>query len=824
MAEIIRKTTIATAMRKDYIDYAMSVIQERALANVFDGFKPVQRRILYDAMTLGLSPDKPYKKCARTVGDVLGKYHPHGDSSVYEALVKMAQDFSIRYPLIDGHGNFGSIDGDGAAAMRYTEAKLTPYGLAMMADINKNTVDFVPNFDGEELEPITLPGLIPNLLANGTMGIAVGMASSMPPHNLADIYNALDYIIECTKIGEEPDEDKVIDIIQGPDFPTGGVIINIDSMKEAYKTGEGKVTMRGVYNVEEDGSIVITEIPYKINKAKLVDKIETLSRPTKEKGKAVKPAVIPEIKEVRDETDKTGIRIVIELKKGANPQLIINNLLKHSELQTNFSVNNRVLVNGQPEVVNLLGLLNHFLEHSAEVIVRRTTFDIEKAQKRLNIVSGILRCLEDEELLNNVIYRIRHAEDEVASLMELGFDQQQAEYICDMKLRRLSVSSHNKYIEEKNTLETNLSKWNAIISDQSVLLDTMQIEYRDLKAKFCDARRTKIVNDSASISEEDLIKDEDLVITITDSGLIKSVSEKEYNTQKRGGKGTKAASTKDDEIIQYMFTTNSKDSIMFFTNLGKVHLLKAYKIPKSDRNARGKSIFNFLSLDTENGEQIVNVIAANINDTAKSLLIATKNGVVKRLPLDKLSTRLSVTKIIEFREGDSLTAVLLVNEGDEIILNTATGISLRTVVTQESIRPMGRTATGVTGIKFKNEGDYVVDMSLCDKTHLFTLTSSGLGKRTALEEFGAQNRGGKGITSHKITDKTGYVVAASTVNDNDDIFIVTEQGLMIRVKAADISITGRSASGVKLINLNEGDAIVGISVSTFNNSEEEAEG
>ena len=823
MAEIIRKVPIDSAMKKDYIDYAMSVIQERALANVFDGLKPVQRRILYDALTLGLNPDKAYKKCARTVGDVLGKYHPHGDSSVYEALVKMAQDFSMRYPLIDGHGNFGSIDGDGAAAMRYTEAKLTAYGQAMMADINKNTVDFMPNFDGEEQEPVVLPSLLPNLILNGTMGIAVGMASSMPPHNISDTYNALDYIIDCTKMGEEPDEDKVIDIMQGPDFPTGGIIINIDSMKEAYKTGEGKVTMRGVYNVEEDGTIIITEIPYKINKARLVDKIDTLSRPTKEKGKAIKPAIIPEIKEVRDETDKSGIRIVIELKKGANPQLIINNLLKHSDLQTNFSINNRVLVNGQPEVVNLLGLLNNFLAHSAEVIIRRTTFEIERAQKRLNIVSGILRCLEDEELLNNVIHRIRHAEDEVRSLMEIGFNQQQSEYICDMKLRRLSVSSYNKYVEEKDTLEKNLSKWSEIITDDSILLDTMQIEYRNLKEKFCDARKTRIVNDSASISEEDLIKEEDLIITITDSGLIKSVSEKEYNTQKRGGKGTKAASTKDDEIIQYMFTTNSKDSIMFFTNLGRVHLLKAYKIPKSDRNSRGKSIFNFLSLDTENGEHIVNVIAANINDKEKSLLIATRKGVIKRLPLDKLSTRLSVTKIIEFREGDSLTAVLLVNEGNEIILNTATGLSLRTVVTQESIRPMGRTATGVTGIKFKNEGDYVVDMSLCDKTHLFTLTSSGLGKRSTLEEFGSQKRGGKGITSHKITDKTGYVVAASTVNDDDDIFIVTEQGLMIRVKASDISITGRSASGVKLINLNEGDAIVGISVSAFNDTEEEAD-
>lgn len=819
ITERIERVSIADSMRKHFIDYSMSVITERALPDVRDGLKPVQRRILYGANELGLTYDKPYKKSARIVGDVLGKYHPHGDASVYEAMVKKSQDFSMRYPTIAGHGNFGSIDGDGAAAMRYTEAKLSLYGQAMMNDINKNTIDLVPNFDGEEVEPAVLPTLIPNILLNGSTGIAVGMATSMAPHNVNDVYNALNYIIDCTINAEEIDINEIINRLQAPDFPTGGTIINIDSVREAYKTGQGRVTIRGVFEVDDKNNIIITEIPYKVNKAKLVERMDSLSKVTKEKGKPDKPAVIPEIKEVRDESNKTGIRIVVELKKDSNPQLVINNLLKHTDLQCNFSINNTVIVDGEPKVLNVYEILNQFLAHAANVIIRRTQYDYAKAEKRYNIVNGMLMCFEGD-MLDKVIETIRFAEDTIPALVGLGFNQEQAEYIAEMKIKSLSKSSEEKLNNEKATIEANLSSWYQILNDNVALLQTMKIEFEDLRKRFADERRTAITNDSSSFNEEDLIKDETLVITITDSGLIKSVAENEYNTQKRGGKGTKAANTKDDEIIKYMFTTNSKDNIMFFTNLGRVHLLKAYKIPKANKSARGKSIFNFLSLDTENGEHIVNVIAANINDTSKSLLIATHNGIIKRLPLDKLSTRLSVTKIIEFREGDSLTAVLLVSEGDTVIMNTASGLSLRTTVDEKSIRPMGRTATGVTGMKFKNEGDYVVDMSLCDKTHLFTLTASGLGKKTAIEEYTVQGRGGKGITSHKLTDKTGTIVAAATVNNDDDIFIVTEQGLMIRIKSADISVTGRSASGVKLLTLNEGDAIVGISVSSYNNTEE----
>lgn len=814
--------SLGDSMQRHFVDYAMSVIKDRALPDAYDGLKPVQRRILYDAIELGLTPDKPYKKCARIVGDTMGKYHPHGDSSVYEAMVKMAQDFSMRYPLINGSGNFGSIDGDGAAAMRYTEAKLSAFGHAMLEDINKNTVDMIPNFDGEETEPTVLPCLIPNMLVNGTSGIAVGMATNMAPHNINDVYNALNYIIDRTMEEEEADIEEIINIIQAPDFPTGGTIINIDSVKEAYRTGSGRVTVRGTYEIDDSNNIIITEIPYKVNKAKLVERIDTLARNIKEKGKPDRPAIIPEIKEVRDESDKAGIRVVIELKKDANPQLAVNKLLKNTDLQCNFSINNTALVDGEPRVLNIYELLNSFLLHSANVIVRRCLYDIDKANKRLNIVYGILHCFEDD-MLDRVISTIRHSDDPVAALVELGFNQEQASYIADMRIRALSASSEAKLSDEKATLETNIAKWTEIVSNNSVLLSTIKSEFEELRRKFSDERRTSIVNDSALINEEDLIKDETLILTITDAGLIKSVSEAEYNTQKRGGKGTKAASTKEDEIIQYMFTTNSKDNIMFFTNLGRVHLLKAYKIPKSNKASRGKSIFNFLSLDTENGEEIVNVIAANTNDTSKSLLLATRKGIIKRLQLDRLSTRLSVTKIIEFREDDSLTAVLLVSEGDQVIMNTSNGMALKAEVNAKSIRPMGRTASGVTGMKFKADNDYVVDMSLCDKEYLFTLTESGLGKCTPIEEYNLQNRGGKGVTSHKITDKTGLVIAASTISSDDDIFIVTEQGLMIRVKAKDISTSGRSTSGVKLLSLNNGDAIAGISVSSFNCLDEETD-
>lgn len=811
MSEIINRVGIGDSMQKHFIDYAMSVITDRALPDARDGLKPVQRRILYTLQSLGITPDKQYKKTARIVGEVLGKYHPHGDQSAYGSLVNMAQNFSMRYPLIDGHGNFGSIDGDSPAAMRYTEARLSHYGSTIMNDLNKNTVDFIPNFDGEETEPSVLSTLIPNMIANGNSGIAVGMATNMPPHNITDVYDALIYIIDKTIEQESIDEDEIIDIIKAPDFPTGGKIINLENIRDAYKEGQGRVVVRGTYEIENN-NIIITEIPFKVNKSKLVERIDNLSRPSKEKNKPEKPAVISGIKEVRDESDKTGIRIVVELKKDVNPQIIINNLLKHSELQTNFNMNNTVLIDGQPKIVSLYGLLECFLAHSAEIILKRTAYDLEKASIRLNIIEGILFCCSEDNI--GLIFNIfRESEDIVLALTQIGLNKEQAEYISEMKFKALNKKSEDKLTAEKDILITNINKYNSILNDQTVLLETLKFEYNELKTKFIDKRRTEIINESSSIDEEDLIKDETLIITITDTNLIKSVAEKEYNIQRRGGKGTKSANTKEDENVKYMFTANSKDNIMFFTNLGRVHLLKAFKIAKSNKNTRGKSIYNYISLDTENGESVVNVIAANTNDTSMSLLMVTKYGIIKRLCLENLSTRSSVTKVIEFKDKDSLKAVLLVAENDFVMINTSNGMALITAIEEDSIRATGRNAMGVKGIKFKKKTDHVVDASICNnKEYLLTITKNGLGKRSLLSDFTTQNRGGVGIIAHKLNEKTGEVVCAMTVNDNDDVFIATEQGQIIRVNASSVSVTGRATSGVKLVSLNNNDYISSASI------------
>lgn len=736
------------------------------------------------------------------------------DQSVYDAEVKMSQDFSMRYPLINGQGNYGNLDGDGAAAMRYTEAKLSVYGNTMLNDLKKNTVDFVPNFDGEEIEPTVLSTLLPNILANGTSGIAVGMATNMPPHNIADVYDCLNYIIDCAIANEDIDEEKLIDIIKAPDFPTKGKIINSANIRECYKEGHGRVVVRGAYEIE-DNKIIITEIPYKVNKARLVERIDSLSRSLKKDEQPI----ISAIKEVRDESSKGEIRIVVELKKDHNPEIVINKLLKYTDLQTTFSVNNTVLVNGEPRVVSLFTILEKFLEHSCEVIIRKSQFELDKALKRINIVEAVLICCSDDNL-EAIVNIIRTSDNPIQDLINAGLNKEQAEYISEVKIKTLSKKSEEKMLIEKEQLETAINKYNSILTDDSVLLETVKFEYNLLKEKFKEERKTEIIVDSSVIDEEDLIKDETLIITITDTNLIKSVEEKEYNTQKRGGKGSKITN-KDNDNIKYMFTANSKDNLMFFTNLGKVHLLKAYKIIKTNKNSRGKSIFNYIKLDLENEEKIVNVIAASTNDTTKSLLMITKNGVIKRLQLDKLSTRMSVTKIIEFKDHDSLKAVLLIAEEDNIIINTARGMSLATTVEESSIRPMGRTAYGVTGIRFKTKEDYVVDASLCDKEYLLTISKNGMGKRTKLSSFSLQNRGGKGCIAHKITEKTGEVICALTVNDNDDIFISTEQGQLIRIDASSISISSRSTIGVKLVDLNDGDTVANASIMIQSDMDEE---
>lgn len=817
LIENIIPIDIYSALGPRFLNYAMSVITDRALPDIRDGLKPVHRRIMYAMNELGIHYNKPYKKSARTVGDVLGKYHPHGDASVYQALVILAQDFATRYPLIDGHGNFGSVDGDGAAAMRYTESRLSRLGQQLLNDINKNTIDFVPNYDGEELEPSVLPTLLPLLLMNGSFGIAVGMATNIPPHNVKDIYRACYKMIEDTKAGIDTDIEDIINCIHAPDFPTGGQIMGISKVKEAYREGSGRFILRGKYEIEDtkNGSqIIITEIPYKVNKAKLIESIDDISKDKKDdKGKVVQQAKVRGIKEIRDESDKEGMRIVIEIKKDENPNIIINNIIKHTEFQKNISVKFLALVHGEPKVLNIKEVLNEFLAHSASVILRRSEYDLNKDTVRLNIVEGIIKCVESDQLLSQVINIVRTAEDPVTELLTLGFNSAQAEYIYDMKIRSLSKASAEKLVAEYETLQANIEKYTAILNNESVLLDTIAMEFRELEKLYGDDRHTEVYSDAGSLDEEDLIKDETLVITYTTDGIIKAVEESEYKSQKRGGKGVKAANTKDDEIIKFMFTSNSKDDLLLFTTEGRCHVLKAYKINKSSKTAKGKSINNYINLNV--GEKIVSVLSTSIKEKDKYLLFITKNGQIKKLSLNQLSTRLSVTRVIKFKEGDSLVQALLITEGDNVLIVTANGMSLRIDTAAEgtkAIRAMGRDAAGVTGINVA-DNDEVVDMCIVnDNDNVLTVTEHGIGKRTKAEEWRIIGRGGKGVTAHGLSDKTGKIIAVMTSHDDDELFIATEQGLITRISNKDIRICSRTSQGVKVINLNDNDKVASVSI------------
>lgn len=815
---------VYSALGPRFLNYAMSVIADRALPDIRDGLKPVHRRIMYAMHQLGIDYNKPYKKSARTVGDVLGKYHPHGDASVYLAMVILAQDFATRYPLIDGHGNFGSVDGDSAAAMRYTESRLSRLGQQLLKDINKNTVDFMPNYDGEEQEPTVLPTLLPLLLMNGTFGIAVGMATNIPPHNLKDIYRACNKLIEDTKQGIDTDIEDIINCIHAPDFPTGGQIMGINKVKEVYRTGSGKFVLRGKYEIEDtkNGSqIVITEIPFKVNKAKLVEAINELGKDKKDdKGKIITQAKIKGMKEVRDESDKDGMRIVIEVKKDENPNIIINNIIKHTEFQKNVSCKFLSLVNGEPKTLNIKEMLNEFLAHSASVILRRTEFDLNKDTTRLNLVEGILKCIESDELLSQVINIVRTADEPVMELLTLGFNQAQAEYIYDMKIRSLSKASREKLSEEKETLVSNINRYTAILNNESVLLDTIAMEFKELEALYGDDRLTEVYADLDSLDEEDLIKDETLIITYTTDGIIKAVEEGEYKSQKRGGKGVKAANTKDDEIIKFMFTSNSKDDLLLFTTEGRCHVLKAYKINKASKTAKGKSINNYINLNV--GEKIVSVLSTSLKDKDKYLLFITKNGQIKKLSLGQLSTRLNVTRVIKFKEGDSLVQALLISEGDNVLIVTANGMSLRIDTGAEgtkAIRPMGRDAAGVTGINVA-DNDEVVDMCIVnDEDNVLTVTEYGIGKRTKADEWRIIGRGGKGVTAHGLSEKTGKIIAVMTSHDDDELFIATEQGLITRISNKDIRICSRTSQGVRVINLNNNDKVASVSINKNEESE-----
>lgn len=741
-------------------------------------------------------------------------------------MVKLAQDFNMRYPLIDGHGNWGSCDGDGAAAMRYTESKLTPIGFEMLSSINKNTVDMKPNFDGEELEPTVLPTLLPMLLMNGTFGIAVGMASNMPSHNLHDIYAACYYIIDCTINGEEPDVDKVIELIKAPDFATGGTIMGLESIKEGYKSidKKGKVVLRSNYEIDSEGTVIISEIPYGVNKANLVEDIKKRANKYKDGKGNEKAPDFPQVREIRDESDKDGLRIVIETKKDANIQLLINNLIKKSNFQVNFNMNMTTLVDGLPKVMTLIDLLEQFLSHATSVIIRRSEFDLAKDNKRINLVNGILQLFQpdptDESgdyplVLDRAIDTIRKAEDPVKDIMTIGFNEEQSKFIVDMRLRQLSKVSQDKFIEEQQSLTAEIEKLTAILNDESCLLSTLKLEFKELDDKYSDPRKTLIKHAEGSIAEEDLVEDETLIITYTSDGIIKAVEEGEYKAQKRGGKGVKGANTKDEEIIKFMFTSNSKDDLLFFTTEGRCHTLKAYRIDKASKIAKGKSINNYLNLNM--GEKIVSVINASLKDRTNNLLFVTKQGFIKKLSLEELSNRFSYTKVIGFKnETDSLVQALLVND-ESFVIVTKHGMSIR--IDSTKINAQGRAATGVIGIDLSKD-DEVMDMCVVNDTDLLlTITENGLGKKSKASEWTIIKRGGKGVKAHNISDKTGDLVSVLTADKNDELFIATEQGQITRIVTTGIRTCARSSVGVKIINLNEGDKLASVSINK--NDEEE---
>ena len=743
-------------------------------------------------------------------------------------MVGLAQDFTTRYPLVDGHGNFGSRDGDSAAAMRYTEARLTPVAMEMLKDINKNTIDLKDNYDGEEKEPIHLGGYFPCLLANGSSGIAVGMSAKIPSHNLHDIYNCCYFIIDKIRNDEEYTIDDLINIIQAPDFATGGTIVGLDGVKEGYKTGRGSFKIRGKYNFENEYTLVITEIPYKVNKQKLVERIMDLMKDVRDPktNKKIKSGTLNGIKEIRDESDRDGMRIVIEFKKDANPNIVLNNILIHTDLQINYGMILRTLIDGRPVLTNLQQMLEKFLENSTSVLLRSTEYDLNKYTNRLELVEGILRLYdetdpEDENklLLDTVIDIIRNSDDPDIDIINLGFTEKQNDYIQDMKLRKLRKLSVEEYRNERTQLIANIDFCNSIINDNNVLLSELEEKFKEVENKCGDDRRTDIMAGDGIISSEDLIKDETLIITYTSDGSIKAVEEKEYKSQKRGGKGVKGTKTKEDEIIKFMFTTNSKDDLLFFTNLGKCHTLKAYKIDKSSKTAKGKNIINYINLSI--GEKIVGVINANLEDKDNHLLLATTEGIVKKISLNELSKRMSVTTVIDFKNDTDMLIQAILIKDENVLLATKEGQTIRIDTTL--IKAQGRKATGVKGITLK-DNDEVIDMTIISNDKLLlTVTEKGLGKMTKCDQWSVINRGGKGVKGHNINEKTGNLISVLTVNEDDQLFIATNNGQITKIPLSDVRICSRTSTGVKCISLSEGDIVSSVSLSLTKNEETDNE-
>ncbi len=790
----VREINISQEMRTSFLDYSMSVIVSRALPDVRDGLKPVHRRILYAMNDLGMTADKPFKKSARIVGDVIGKYHPHGDSAVYYAMVRMAQDFNYRYMLVEGHGNFGSIDGDGAAAMRYTEARMSKISMEILRDINKDTIDYQPNYDGEEKEPVVLPARFPNLLVNGSSGIAVGMATNIPPHQLGEI---IDGVLEVSK---NPDVtiDELMEFIPGPDFPTAGLILGRSGIRKAYQTGRGAITLRAKVEIEEKSNgkqiIVVKEIPYQVNKAKLVEKIAELARDKKIDG----------ITDLRDESDRNGMRIVMELRRDANANVLLNNLYKHTALQTSFGINLLALVNGQPKVLNLKQCLVHYLDHQKVVIRRRTEFELRKAEARAHILEGLRIALDH---LDRIIALIRGSQTtDIAKeglMTQFSLSEKQAQAILDMRLQRLTGLEREKIENEYQALVALIAELNEILADEEKVLEIIREELTEIKERFNDERRTEIVMGGfEGIEDEDLIPVENVVITLTHKGYIKRLPSSTYKSQKRGGRGIQGMGTNEDDFVEHLITTSTHDTILYFTNKGKVYRTKGYEIPEYGRTAKGIPIINLL--EVEQGEWINAIIPVSKFEDDNYLFFTTKFGISKRSPLSSFANiRNNGLIALGLKEGDELMSVRLTDGTKDIVIGTKDGMMIR--FPETDVRSMGRTATGVKGITLRSN-DEVIGMELVNENEeILIVTYNGYGKRTHEKEYRIQSRGGKGIKTCNITDKTGTLVAIKSVTGEEDLMVITASGVIIRMAVSDISQTGRNTQGVKLIRLGEND-------------------
>lgn len=812
----VQEVDMQKTMKDYYIDYAMSVIASRALPDVRDGLKPVQRRILYSMVELNNGPDKPHRKCARIVGDTMGKYHPHGDLSIYEALVKLAQDFNTRYPLVDGHGNFGSVDGDGAAAMRYTEARLSKISTEMTADLNKNTVDFIPNFDETEKEPTVLPSRYPNLLVNGTSGIAVGMATNIPPHNLREVIGAVVKIID-NRINEDRDTtlEEILEIVKGPDFPTGGTIIGKTAIEEAYRTGRAKIRVRAVTNIEPMANgknrIVVTELPYMVNKARLIEKIAELVRDKRIDG----------ITDLRDESDREGMRIAIELRRDVNPNIILNQLYKHTQLQDTFGVIMLALVDNQPKVLNLYEMLKYYLMHQEDVVTRRTKYDLNKAEERAHILEGLIIALDNIDRVISIIRGSANVQAAKESLMqEFSLTDAQSQAIVDMRLRALTGLERSKIETELSELQKKIEEYRAILADKNKLLTVIKTEISLIADKYGDERRTSIGYDEYDLSMEDLIPDEACVIARTNMGYVKRMTPDNFKSQHRGGKGIKGMQTLEEDYIEDLFMTTSHHVLTFFTNTGRAYKLKAYEIPEAGRTSRGTAIINLLQLAA--GETITAVVPVKIEDIKDNdyLFMATKNGIVKKTPCKEFANiRKNGIQAMTLRDDDELIEVKLTDDTTEVMMVTKLGMCIRFKATD--VRPTGRSAMGVIGMNLMDT-DEVVGVQLNTQGDTMLIVSeNGMGKKTDISEYAVQHRGGKGVKCYKITEKTGNVIGAKAVDDTREIMLITTEGIIIRLACRDISTLGRITSGVKLINLDDNVKVATVSKVRKNPSDED---